>query len=80
MPASDVRPPCTTSLPKRVPAANAEALSLVLGSMAAVAAFLLSGLFEYNFGDTEVLLAALAVMALPFVVERDLSGSPQLRE
>lgn len=65
---------------RRVPAANAEARSLVLGSMAAVAAFLLSGLFEYNFGDTEVLLAALAVMALPFVVERDLSGSPQLRE
>jgi O-antigen ligase len=61
---------------RRVPPADAEARALVLGSMAAVAAFLVGGLFEYNFGDTEVLLAALAVMALPFVVERDLSGSP----
>src|SRR5207245_721943 len=47
-------------------------------------AFLVAGLFEYNFGDTEVLLVALAVMALPFVVERDLAigatSSRQLRE
>jgi hypothetical protein len=33
-----------------------------------------SGLFEYNFGDTEVLLVTLAVMALPFVVERELES------
>jgi O-antigen ligase len=57
---------------RRVSPADEEARALVLGSMAAVAAFLVAGLFEYNFGDTEVLLVALAVMALPFVVERDL--------
>jgi O-antigen ligase len=66
---------------RRVPPENEEARALVLGSMAAIAAFLVGGLFEYNFGDTEVLLVALALMALPFVVERDLSvPAPQLRE
>ena len=65
---------------RRVPPAEEDARALVLGSMAAIAAFLVGGLFEYNFGDTEVLLVALAVMALPFVVERDLFGSSQLRE
>jgi len=66
---------------RRVPPADEEARALVLGSMAAIAAFLVAGLFEYNFGDTEVLLVALALMALPFVVERDLElDAPQLRE
>jgi O-antigen ligase len=60
---------------RRVPPPDEDGRALVLGSMAAVAAFLVAGLFEYNFGDTEVLLVALAVMALPFVVERDLAGA-----
>jgi O-antigen ligase len=45
-----------------------ESRALVAGSMAAIAAFLVAGLFEYNFGDTEVLLVACSVMALPFAV------------
>jgi len=69
---------------RRVPPSNEEARALVLGSIAAIAAFLVAGLFEYNFGDTEVLLVALALMALPFVVERELglevADSAQLRE
>src|SRR5881628_2948684 len=68
----------------RIPPGDEDARALVLGSMAAIAAFLVAGLFEYNFDDTEVLLVALAVMALPFVVERDLAigatSSRQLRE
>jgi putative inorganic carbon (HCO3(-)) transporter len=56
---------------RRVPTQAVADRALVVGAVAAVAAFLVSGLFEYNFGDTEVLLVALAVMALPFVVERD---------
>ncbi len=44
--------------------------ALVFGCIAAIAAFLVGGLFEYNFGDTEVLLVALALMAVPFVVRR----------
>jgi len=57
---------------QRIPGPDEDARALVLGSMAAIAAFLVAGLFEYNFGDTEVLLVALALMALPFVVERGL--------
>jgi O-antigen ligase len=45
--------------------------ALVGGSIAAVAGFLVGGVFEYNFGDTEVLLVAMGIMALPFIVERD---------
>jgi O-antigen ligase len=57
---------------RRIPPEDDEARGLVLGSMAAIAAFLVAGVFEYNFGDTEVLLVALTLMALPFVIERDL--------
>jgi O-antigen ligase len=56
---------------RRLPAEAVADRALVLGSLAGIAAFLVAGLFEYNFGDTEVLLVALSVMALPFVVERD---------
>src|SRR5436309_3036903 len=59
----------------RIPAGDEDARALVLGSMAAIAAFLVAGLFEYNFGDTEVLLVALALMALPFIVQRDLDAA-----
>ncbi|HEV8584479.1 MAG TPA: O-antigen ligase family protein [Methylomirabilota bacterium] len=59
---------------RRLPAEAAADRALVLGGLAGVTAFLIAGLFEYNFGDTEVLLVALSVMALPFVVERDLPG------
>ncbi|HEU5320292.1 MAG TPA: O-antigen ligase family protein, partial [Methylomirabilota bacterium] len=54
----------------RLPAEAAGDRALVTGAVMAAAAFLVTGLFEYSFGDTEVLLATLAVMALPFVVER----------
>lgn len=43
---------------------------LTVGALAAVAAFLVGGLTEYNFGDSEVVLVAYAIMALPFVVAR----------
>lgn len=60
---------------RQLPRGDDEARALVLGSIAAIAAFLIAGLFEYSFGDTEVLLVALAVMALPFVIERDLDST-----
>jgi len=65
-------PPRGPGAPAEIPGPDEDARALVLGSMAAIAAFLVAGLFEYNFGDTEVLLVALALMAVPFVVERDL--------
>jgi O-antigen ligase len=42
--------------------------AVVLGALAAVTGFLVSGLTEYNFGDAEVALVLWTVMALPFVV------------
>jgi putative inorganic carbon (hco3(-)) transporter len=59
---------------RRLPATATADRALVIGALASVTAFLVSGVFEYNFGDTEVLLVALAAMALPFVIERDLEG------
>lgn len=44
--------------------------ALVLGCIIAIAAFLVGGLFEHNFGDTEVLLVAAALMAVPFAIAR----------
>jgi O-antigen ligase len=44
--------------------------ALALGALAAVVAFLVAGLFEYNFGDTEVLLLTLTLMAWPFALSR----------
>jgi O-antigen ligase len=44
--------------------------ALVAGSIAAVTGFLVAGLSEYNFGDSEVVMVAWAVMALPWVAER----------
>jgi hypothetical protein len=37
--------------------------------MAATAAFLVAGLSEHNFGDSEVVLAATFVMSLALVVD-----------
>ena len=39
----------------------------ILGSLAAVTGFLVAGLTEYNFGDSEVVMIAWVVMALPFL-------------
>lgn len=52
--------------------------ALVVGSMAAVAGFLVGGLTEYNFGDSEVVTVAYVVMALPFVVERQIGRASKL--
>jgi len=55
----------------RLPAGAAGDRALVLGSLAAIVTFLVAGLFEYSFGDTEVLMVALAMMALPFALAED---------
>jgi hypothetical protein len=61
---------------RRLPADAAQDRALVAGCVAATAALLVGSLFEYNFGDTEVLLVAMSVMALPFVIERDRARRP----
>ncbi|MGH7356301.1 MAG: O-antigen ligase family protein [Candidatus Rokuibacteriota bacterium] len=61
---------------RRLPRDAETTRALVVGSVSAVAGFLVAGLFEYNFGDAEVLLVAMIIMALPFVVERDRDAAP----
>jgi O-antigen ligase len=56
---------------RRLPATADGDRVLVLGALATAITFLVAGLFEYNFGDTEVLLVMLAVMALPFALDRE---------
>ncbi|MGH7391728.1 MAG: O-antigen ligase family protein [Candidatus Rokuibacteriota bacterium] len=55
---------------RRLPSPAARERALVAGSIAAIAGFLAGGLTEYNFGDSEVVLVAWTVMAVPFVVSR----------
>ncbi len=57
---------------RRLPPTAPLERALVAGSLAAVAGFLVGGLTEYNFGDSEVVLLAYAIMALPFVVAREI--------
>jgi O-antigen ligase len=54
---------------RSLPAARAADRALTAGSVAAVAGFLVAGLFEYNFGDSEVIDLTWVVMAFPFAVD-----------
>lgn len=66
---------CLRALPREAAGDRA----LTLGSLAAVVAFLTGGLFEYNFGDTEVLLMAVSLMALPFALSAGSTPAPARR-
>jgi O-antigen ligase len=44
--------------------------SLAAGGLAAVAAMLAAGLFEYNFGDSEFLMLFLVLITLPYAADR----------
>jgi O-antigen ligase len=44
--------------------------SLAAGALAAVAAMLAAGLFEYNFGDSEFLMLFLVLVTLPYAADR----------
>ena len=43
---------------------------LAAGALAAIAAVLAAGMFEYNFGDSEFLMLFLVIVTLPFAAER----------
>lgn len=51
--------------------ATYESRYLPAAGMAALAGFLVAGLFEYNFGDSEVVMLAYFAMALPFMGARE---------
>ncbi len=43
---------------------------LIAGAISVVVAFLISGLFEYNFGDSEILMLLLFIMAIPYALTK----------
>jgi O-antigen ligase len=49
---------------------NRRGLALVVGSLAGVTGFHVAGLFEFTFGDAEVIMLVYVLMALPYVVMR----------
>jgi len=51
---------------RRLPGEAVAERALVVGGMAAIVGFLVAGLSEYNFGDSEVVMVAWVVMALPW--------------
>jgi hypothetical protein len=55
---------------RRLPAAAIRECALVAGSIAAITGFLVAGMSEHNFGDSEVVMLAWIIMALPYVVAR----------
>ncbi len=48
-----------------------QAKALAAAGLAAIAAMLTAGLFEYNFGDSEFLMLFLVIVTLPFAATRD---------
>jgi O-antigen ligase len=58
----------TRDLVKRV--ATSRHPSLAAGALAAVAAMVAAGLFEYNFGDSEFLMLFLVLITLPYASDR----------
>jgi putative inorganic carbon (HCO3(-)) transporter len=65
------------ALLRRVAAEGIREWGLVMGSLASLTGFLVNGLSEYNFGDSEVALVAWVMVALPFVVEQGLSAKEE---
>ena len=74
---------------RRLPAEAQPERALVAGCLASMVSFLVAGLSEYNWGDSEVVMVAWALMALPWAVDGRLSadwgsagamsGPPQLK-
>jgi len=64
----------------RLAAGRVDDRALVAGSLAAVSGFLVAGLFEYNFGDSEVIGLLWVVMAFPFVVGSEDDAVPAHQE
>src|SRR5262249_5823413 len=68
----------TWRIAARVGPENRQAKALVVGSLACVLGFQIEGLFEYNFGDSEVITLTYFLMALPFVVQHACRHRPPL--
>jgi O-antigen ligase len=55
---------------RRLPSEAAAERTLVVGSLAAIVGFLVAGLSEHNFGDSEVVMVAWTLMALPWAIKQ----------
>lgn len=55
---------------RRLGPEHRQAKALVVGSLTSVIGFHIEGLFEYTFGDSEVITLTYFLMALPFVIQR----------
>ena len=56
---------------RQLPAEAVAERALVVGGIAAITGFLIGGLSEYNFGDSEVVMVAWAIMALPWSAAKE---------
>ena len=56
---------------RQLPAEAVAERALVVGGTAAITGFLIGGLSEYNFGDSEVVMVAWAIMALPWAAAKE---------
>jgi len=65
---------------RRLPATAGSERALLAGSIAAIAGFLVAGMTEHNFGDSEVVMLAWTIMAMPYVVARNGRSAPVTRE
>src|SRR5688572_4524921 len=64
------------SLIRRLKASEDTSRWVVLGSLAALTGFVVSGLTEYNFGDSEVLVLFLFIVSIPFGLVPDVQEDP----
>jgi O-antigen ligase len=55
---------------------HSRARALVCASLSGIVGFLVAGLFEHNFGDSEVATLVYALLALPFIAEKDSRARP----
>jgi len=62
---------------RRIDAGRTRERALVAGSIAAVTGFLVAGLSEYNFGDSEVVMVAWTLMALPWTIDPRTAGTQE---
>jgi O-antigen ligase len=67
---------CTWSIYRCLSPQQGRAKALVVGSLASVVAFHIAGLFEHNFGDSEVITLVYFLMALPFLTQHPRTPTP----
>ncbi len=68
------------SLIKLIKTKDSSVFPFAAASLAALLALITAGIFEYNFGDSEITSLFLYMMAVPFTLERILKNKTQINE